>query len=264
MIGFVPAPLMGLIVVVGTVAIAFASYFLARTLLSSRGPEDSKDLAGSVVIRVSALHGLILALVFAQELANFDQIGDGLSTEAALIGDVFYDLERFDADITQKARDDLATYTGIVLNEELPALADGEPLLRKAWESWDDVYDAILDLEPQNVRQVALKPLLIKNVHEISQLRLKREEAAEDGVNGLFMLAALLGVALTAAAYFAFPPTVPNLLLLSIFGTYTGLIVFFVIAFAYPYSEPGEVRPVELQKLYVSEMQGRLPDQSSP
>ncbi|WP_224404605.1 DUF4239 domain-containing protein [Afifella sp. IM 167] len=254
MILSLPPFLAGAVIILGTIAIAFATYFAARAVMASRGVDDSRDLAGSVVIRVSALHGLILALVFAQELANFDQIGETISREAAVIGDVYYDLKRFDVEETRSARVDLAAYTSIVLREELPGLADGENLSGEAWERWEKVYDAILALEPDGVRQETLKPLLVKYVREISSLRLMREDAAGEGVNSLFMLAAIVGVALTAMAYCAFPPTAPNLLLLSIFGAYTGLIVFFVIAFAYPYSEPGEIRPASLERLFAGEI----------
>jgi len=254
MILSLPHFLAGPVIVLGTIAIAFATYFSARAVTAHRGVDESRDLAGSVVIRVSALHGLILALVFAQELASFDQIGETLSREAALIGDVYYDLERFDAELTRPARVDLAAYTAIVLKQEMPGLAEGKPLQEAAWQRWEEVYDAILELEPQGVRQETLKPLLVKNVREISSLRLMREDAAGEGVNSLFMLAAIVGVALTAMAYCAFPPTAPNLLLLSIFGTYTGLIIFFVVAFAYPYSEPGEVRPTSLERLFAGEI----------
>jgi hypothetical protein len=56
----------GLLIIGGTILISIATYAVARVLLISRSASETKDLAGSVIFRVSALHGLILALVFAQ------------------------------------------------------------------------------------------------------------------------------------------------------------------------------------------------------
>ena len=55
------------------VLLAFASYAIMRALAGAHDYDERKDLAGSVIFRVSALHGLILALVFAQEIANLNE-----------------------------------------------------------------------------------------------------------------------------------------------------------------------------------------------
>jgi hypothetical protein len=44
------------------------SIFGTRAVAAQWVVDDTRELAGSVDLRVSALHGLILALVFAQEL----------------------------------------------------------------------------------------------------------------------------------------------------------------------------------------------------
>ena len=62
---FVFAALLAVLTVGGTVALAIGSYLLGRKLLLPLSGEETRDLAGSVIFRVSALHGLILALVFA-------------------------------------------------------------------------------------------------------------------------------------------------------------------------------------------------------
>jgi hypothetical protein len=251
----------GPLVIGGTILISIATYAIARMLLISRAASETKDLAGSVIFRVSALHGLILALVFAQELVNLAHVRATVEREGALIGDVFFDLKRYDGVATIGARKELAAYTAVVLGSEWEILAEHKALSSEAWGHWEAVYGAILDLEPQTLRQEDLRRIMLTQIREISGLRRARENAAATGANPLFVTAALIGVILTAVSYFTYPPNTVNILLLSIFGAYTGLVIYFIIAFANPYREPGAVEPVGLERIFAGEL-GRLHEAS--
>lgn len=249
-----PSFVSALLVIGGTIAISIATYAVARWLLNPRAAPETKDLAGSVIFRVSALHGLILALVFAQELINLTQVRETASKEAALIGDVFFDLKRYDVDATLAIRKGLADYTAAVLDQEWESLARTKMLSGEAWGRWDAVYSAILDLEPRSRRQEDLRRIMLTDIRELSGLRRARENAAASGANTLFVTAALVGVVLTAVSYFTFPPSKVNILLLSIFSAYTGLVIFFIVAFANPYLEPGAIEPVGLERIFDGEL----------
>ena len=67
------------------VVLALAIYALAHATASRRIGEDTRELASSVVQRISALHGLILALVFAQELYQYQEVRTGLVREATAV-----------------------------------------------------------------------------------------------------------------------------------------------------------------------------------
>lgn len=245
-----PSVISAAVVVLAFCALALAPYFLARKILASRIDEHTKDLAGSVMFRVGALHSLILALVFAQELANFNDTRRTMTREAALVGDIFYDLKRYDDATTKSAQANLAQYANIVITREWDGLGKTGRLDEAAWDEWKGAYLAILDLVPASGRQEALKDIMIQNVRELSSLRLNREAAALVGTDKLFLLAAIAGVLIMSIAYFPFPPTLANLTLLLLFGVYTGLIMYFIIAFGDPFSGPAYIEPVRFQRLY--------------
>ncbi|MCA0043081.1 bestrophin-like domain [Celeribacter litoreus] len=249
-----PPLLAASIIVLSIVLLSLSSYGITRKLLGHGADSERRELAGSVIFRVSALHGLVLALVFAQEVVNLRDVTTVSSREAALVGDVFYDLKRYDAEGTLPIREDLASYTRHVLETEWGALADENTLHDPAWAEWESAYEAILDLEPETLRQESLRSIMLGGIRDVSMLRLEREEAARAGVNPLFLTAAIVGVVLTAAAYFTFEPTRLNILLLTIFSSYTGLIIFFIIAFANPYHSPGKAAPVSFELLYQGEV----------
>ncbi|WP_217703101.1 hypothetical protein [Celeribacter sp. HF31] len=249
-----PPILSALIVVLCVVALCLGAYGMTRRVLGRGADAERRELAGSVIFRVSALHGLVLALVFAQEVVNLRDVSTVSSREAALVGDVFYDLKRYDAAQTLPIRESLALYTRHVLETEWGLLADENQLHDQAWAEWEATYEAILDLTPETLRQESLRAMMLDGIRDVSMLRLEREEAARAGVNPLFLTAAIVGVILTAAAYFTFEPSRLNLLLLTIFSSYTGLIIFFIIAFANPYHAPGKAAPVSFELLYQGEV----------
>lgn len=246
----VPSVISAAIVVLAFCALAIVPYFLARKTLASRIDDHTKDLAGSIMFRIGALHSLILALVFAQELVNFNDTRRTMTREAALVGDIFYDLKRYDDAATKPARDHLTEYASVVINREWESLAKTGRLEEAAWDKWKGAYLSILDLVPTTERQETLRDIMIQDVRELSSLRLNREAAALVGTDKLFLLAAIAGVLIMSIAYFPFPPTLTNLILLSLFGVYTGLVMYFIIAFGDPFSGPAYIEPVRFQRLY--------------
>jgi hypothetical protein len=210
----------------------------------------TRDLASSVIFRVSALHGLILALVFAQEMVEFQQIKFDGAVEANAVADAYYDSERYDEKAKAEIQAPLAEYLKIVINDEWSKLGSTGFLSPAAWAQWDIVYNKVLDLEPATKRQESLRDNMLASIHTIALTRDKRENHGSDPLNGMFWLAAVSGVVLIALGYFPFPPEQHNLLLICMFGAFTGIVLFFIYAFANPYSPPGALTPAPFERLY--------------
>ena len=67
---------------------------------------------------VAALHGLILALVFAQNLFSYQEIRTSLVREATAIADIFYDFGRYGADNADAMQAEILEYIRLVKEEE--------------------------------------------------------------------------------------------------------------------------------------------------
>ena len=96
--------ILGVVFVLATIALVLAIYGLSRWLLLRFVDEDSVALAGSVIFRVSALHGLILALVFAQELNQYGELRLTLTEEASRVADIWNDVDRYGGDAVDPVR----------------------------------------------------------------------------------------------------------------------------------------------------------------
>ncbi len=249
------AILYGFIFIGSTVAVAFSAYFAMRWLAAAHVDERTESLAGSVIFRIGALHGLILALVFAQQMIDHNHVRDAMNREASIIEDVFFDLGRYDAEKTLETRKMLARYTHAVVHEEWQSLAAENQLSHKAWREWDIVYQQLLDLEPVGRRQEILQTTMVTKIQQVASLRQTRGSDAEAGpADNLFWIAAIIGVILVSATYFTFEPTRLNLFLLVAFAVYTGLILALIASVGDPYNPPGALSPLAFERLLVGEM----------
>ena len=238
-----------LVFVGGTVAVTLGAYFLMR-LFTGGDPEGrDKDLASSVIVRVSALHVLILALVFAQELIDYQQLRLESAIEANALADVYHDAGRY-GDVGSPIQAAVKEYTRLVIHDEWKTLGSTGRLSQAAWDQWNVAYLGVLDLAASNDRQKSLRDHMLKQIHVISETRMKREDHGTNTIAGVFWFAAVAGVFFIALAYYYYPPDRRNLLLISMFGAYTGIILFLIYGFSNPYRPPAAFTPDAYQRLY--------------
>jgi len=144
------------------------------------------------------LHGLILALVFAQEMFSYQQLR--LQTASA-IADIYFDAGRYGDAEKVPIQKELNEYIRVVVDKEWQ---EPDRLAPEAWAQWDDAYRAVLDLVPANPRQQSLRSHMLDRIYLISDSRTKRESTVADSMNAIFWFAALSGVIFIALAYYPF------------------------------------------------------------
>ena len=84
---------------------------------------------------------------------------------------------------------------------------------------------------------------MLQDIRDIARIRDLRADNHRDSLSRIFWFAAVSGVLLVSVAYFCYPPNVYNLALISVFGTYTGLVMFLIYVFSDPFLPPGNVKP---------------------
>ena len=235
--------------IAGTAALTLLCYLGMRWLAGPDPEQSTKDLAGSVIFRVSALHGLILALVFAQEMVEYQQLKFESTIEANALADVYFDAGRYGPEAAEAVQGVVKEYLELVVTREWEQLGNRDRLFGPAWGRWDAAYQAVLDLEPANGRQASLRSHMLDRIHLVSETRVKRENHADNSISGMFWFAAMAGVVLIALAYYPYPVVRHNIMLIVMFGAFTGLVLFFIYAFSNPYSPPGAIGTAPYERL---------------
>lgn len=236
-------------IIAATIGIVLAVYFGTRAVLHPEPDDKTTDLAGKVLLRIAALHGLVLALVFASEVVEYNQISFESANETNAVSDAYYDSVRYDAEATEDIRTSLHRYLDIASTSEWSSLGRGDGLQDEAWHSWDQAYEAALDLVPETHRQEALRRNILEKIHAVAANRDLREHHATTSLNPLFWIAALAGVFVIAVGFYPFPPKRENIFLLSAYAAYTGLILFTIYAMSNPYVQPAALEPVLFERL---------------
>ena len=239
----------GAAIILATIIAVLLIHRGARVLLPATPEEDTKELAASILFRVSALHGLVLALVFASEVVEYHQLELESASEVNAVSDIYFDVSRYGAEDAAAVQGALIEYLEVVTTQEWDRLGRDAVLHPQAWAAWETVYQAILNLEPELARQQKLQDNMLRKIHLIAENRDLREYHAKSGLNLLFWFAAIAGVALVSAAYFSFRPKRDNVILLSIFGAYTGFILFTIFAMSNPFRTPAALEPALFEDL---------------
>lgn len=241
----------GIAFISGTVALSLGAYLLARRLTGGRTSDRHKEMAGAMVARIGALHGLILALVFAQEMTAYQRLETQTAAEASAVADVYNDAARYDRVALKPLQEHMTEYLRLVVDSEWAALGAGRGLDNGAWAAWNRAYETVLNLQPTNAREASLRDHMLSSLHGISTARDMRQGEADTSMASLFWFAALSGVVLIAIGYYIYPPERQNLVLMTLFSAYTGVILFLIFGFSNPYSPPAALTPAPLEKLAV-------------
>ncbi|MBW9053170.1 hypothetical protein [Rhizobium mesosinicum] len=241
--------LIGIAIIGGTTATVLAAYYFMYLLMGGDPGGRDRELASSVITRIASLHALILALVFAQEMIEYQALRTESAVESNAVGDVFYDAERFGPQAQAPIQKALKDYVRIVIEQEWNELGRTGELSAAAWDQWNIAYLKILELAPVNAKQESLRSHMLDEIHTVSESRDRRENSGTDSISLIFWFAAVSGVIFTAIGYYPYAPDARNLLLLSIFGIFTGIILFFIYAFSNPYSPPATLFPTAFERL---------------
>jgi Protein of unknown function (DUF4239) len=220
--------------------LATLPFLAVRHILADELPPKTGQVAETVTVRVGALHALILALVFAEAQSTHAELRQEVSKEIATIEHIALRLNQWDGPEVQPIRGQLAAYVSAVLQNEWRATsrAGGSGDARHAYDALDL---GLLDLKADTPRRLALQPRLIADMDALQDHRKVRLSLFHRSLPGLFWWMALVGFAITVGFFFVFPATLAHLAMLSVYGAYTGLVLYFILALSHPYIGPAAI-----------------------
>ncbi len=250
--------LVALLWVGGAILLVLMVHRAARRFLppTSEADEDGhvypgvvRDMASATGFRIAAFYGVILALVYAHELSEYQTVRDGLAGEATAIADVFHDAGRFGDPVAGPVRQAMATYVRFVVDREWDLLGRERRLSNRAWAARDVAYETVLDVEAETPRQIALRQSMLKRIGDITEYRHTRQEVAAKDFGLVFWVPAIAGLVLVTIPFHVYPPGRETHILLACFGAFSGLILFFIQGFASPFTPPFRTPPGAFDRL---------------
>jgi hypothetical protein len=237
-----PAWLGSLIAMAAAIILSVTPFLVAHRLLKNELPETTSHVAETVAVRIGTLHGLILALVFAAAQSAHSELQQEVSKEITSIEHIALHLEQWNGPEKNDLRMLLATYVKAVLQSEwqIRAQPAGSNVARQAYNALDL---KLLDLKADTPREQSLRARMISDMDDLQEHRKVRLSLFHRGLPGLFWWMALAGFVITVGFFFIFPATLPHIAMLSVYGAYTGLALYFILALSHPYAGPASIDP---------------------
>lgn len=235
-----PAWMGGALAMLSAIVLSVLPFAILRRLLSDELPTKTRDVAETVAVRIGAVHSLILALVFADAQSTHASLQQEVSKELTAIEHIALELEQWKGPEKDALRGQLAAYVNAVLQNEWHAAATlrGSREARRAYDALDV---GILDLSAATPQQQSLRARMIANMDDLQDHRKARLALAHRGLPSLFWWMALIGFAITVGFFLVFPATAAHVAILSVYGAYTGLALYFTLALSHPYTGPAGI-----------------------
>jgi len=222
------------------IAVSVLPFGIVRRRLTDELPTKARDVAEAVAIRVGTVHGLILALVFAEAQSTHTDLQQEVSKEISTIEHIAMQLDQWNGPEEDTLRTQLAVYVRAVVQKEWQPSAHSQGS-REASRAYNELDVGILNLKAETPQQESLRGRMITNLDNLQDHRKARLALLHRGIPGLFWWMALAGFVITAVFFLVFPATALHIAILSIYGAYTGLTLYFILALSHPYAGPAAI-----------------------
>ena len=231
--------------VLGVLAFVFAAvisalicYGITRAFMGSHIDEDSELLSGKIITRLGALHALILALMFAQEMADYRDISRVVSKEASAISDVFHGLQEYDKEdrkSTVVISDMVVDYVTTITEVDRAALAESH-FSSQTWLNYHRINRQLRNLQPKNNDQEDLRAKMLTDWDTVSEFHVRLRTIAEYEAPGFFWVVIISGFLLVVVPFYVYSPSIANLAMLSTYSAFNGLVMYVVFSIANPFT----------------------------
>jgi hypothetical protein len=250
-----PAWLGAILAMLSAIAVSAIPFAVLRRLLGDELPTKTRDVAETVAVRIGTVHSLILALVFADAQATHTNLQQEVSKEITTIEHIVLELDQWNGPEKDALRRQLAEYVSAVLQNEWHASAHprGSREARQAYHALDM---GILNLVAATPPQQSLRARLIVNMDDLQDHRKARLSLAHRGLPNLFWWMALTGFGIIVAFFLVFPATPAHIAILSVYGAYTGLALYFILALSHPYAGPAAIDTSPYEIVLEDELKG--------
>jgi hypothetical protein len=197
-----------LIFILAAVLSALICYGVTRILLRSRIAEYSEPLSARIIALLGGLHALILALIFAQEMADYKDVTRIVSKEASAIGDIYNSLRAYDEENQQSTaatRSLVIDFVKTVLEVDRTLLAKSL-LSHQTWTNYHNINRQLRNLQPGNNNQEDLRAQMLADWDTVSELHLRLRTIAAYEAPGFFWVVIIAGFLAVVIPCYVYSP----------------------------------------------------------
>jgi len=170
--------------------------------------------------------------------------------------DTYKELQRFDREGTRDIQQLVIDYVQAVIDDDWPALAD-DRLGQRTGALYDQLQLRVIAMKPDTAAQHELWIRIQADLDAVSDHRLVRLDnaLAEPPV---YLYVVYFGFLLTMVCFGIYRPQPPLLILVSLYTTFIGLVLYLILALSDPFQGGLGVSPDTFRQI-LETMRGGLP-----
>lgn len=243
-----PAPLVGLVVVIITVGFAVSGLVLARRVFPQGRLAGADSVAGHVFNLAGVLYAVLVAFVVVVVWEQLNQAEKGTEAEAIAISDLLRDSAGLPVASRSGLQQSLIAYTNDVVDDEFPRMRHGETIEQQS-DHLTEVWQNYLNVEPVSEREVSFYQESIARLDELGSARKTRISGSQSEIPAELWVLLLGGGMVMLLFTYMFPSSdvVVHGVLIALAGSLLAFVLYLTFAMEHPFVGSIAVSPEAYQ-----------------
>ena len=214
---------------------------------------DQNDVVGFIIAVVGVIYAVLLAFVVIVAWETFDEAEGVVGQEASALRSMQRDSVGLPTEAQEPLQDLVQEYATRVIDDEWPAMADGEPGDPGVGDIFDEMAGTISGTEVTTPSQQEFVGAEAEQLNQLVSLRSQRLDFVDSGIPGVLWLALIVGAVVTVgfALLFGVERTALQLVLVASLAALVGSLLMVAAAFNYPFAGDVHVGPDPIERVLV-------------
>jgi hypothetical protein len=248
----VPLWILGPLLVVVVPLLAVGVQALVHRRLPVIATGEHNEVAGFLIAVVGVMYAVILAFCVIVTWERFNEAQVNVEVEASELRVVLEQAGGLPPEARAPMRDLAVSYADEVATVEWDAMQDGSES-RKAFRTLIEMYSTLNKVETASGTQEVFLAATLDRLHEVSDSRLRRLDAAGEGIPDALWAAIIIGGLLTVGFALLFGAPNKQLHYIMIWG-FTAVVmvqIFVILVMNYPFAGSVTVSPDAFEAIVV-------------
>jgi hypothetical protein len=235
-----------LLVVVGLgVAISVLGLLVTVRIVPVLVRKSHNEHVGFVIAVVGMVYAVVLAFIAIAVWETFNHCNELVQREAGFASDIYLDAASLPPAVREQVQRGIETYVKIVVDDEWPTMARGEPIGQKGWQVLQAVRSSLGGFRSSDGIEVALFSETFRALNLLYGARHERVIANTESVQAVVYAVIILGGLITVAFTYLFGMHNFGLHLAMTAGTgaIISLVILLVVAFDHPFRGKVNIKP---------------------
>jgi hypothetical protein len=239
-----------LLFVVVMPALAVAGALLVLRAVGAEVLARHNDVAGFIYAVIGVVYAVLLGFSALIVWEQFRKVQEGAEQEANALADLYRDAQVFPAAVREQVETRVRDYARLVVEEEWPAMAAGEPSPR-TWDAYNLLWQTYHEFIPQDEHQYAWYGESVQRMNVLGDHRRNRLLSGRSGVPPVMWVVLAVAGAVTIAFSFLFGTPNPRAqgLMTGAVALTIGVVLLSILALERPFGGITRVDPEAFEQV---------------